>query len=74
VTFASGPGIASAIDAVKDLGPLRGALSCVLDRIDCSGWNFTYGSVPLPVSKQKPELYPKEKKMFLFDRSHPLRK
>ena len=67
-------GIASASHAVKDLRPLRGALSCVLDRIPCFGYDVIYGSVPLPVSNQKPELYVKEKNVFLFDRSHPLRK
>jgi hypothetical protein len=40
-------GIASARNAVKDLRLIRGALSRVLYRIPCSGWNSTYGSVPL---------------------------
>lgn len=66
-------GIASANEAVKDLRPLRGALSRVLDRFVCSGWNPSYGSVPLPVSRKKPELC-SQKTLFLFDRSHPLRK
>src|SRR5437016_6026637 len=69
----TGSGIASARNAVKDLRPLRGALSRVLDRIPGSGWDSTYGSVPLPVSRKKPEPL-LEKNMFLFDRSHPLRK
>jgi hypothetical protein len=54
-------GIASANEAVKDLRPLRGALSRVLDGFVCSGSNPSYGSVPLPVSKKKPELCSEEK-------------
>jgi hypothetical protein len=45
-------GVASANNAVKDLRPLRGSLSLVLDRIVCCGWNLSYGSVPLPVSRR----------------------
>ena len=66
-------GLASANQPVKDLRPLRGALSRVLDSQVCSGWNLNYGSVPLPVSNKKPEL-DLEKNVFVFDRSHPLRK
>ena len=69
----TGSGIASARNAVKDLRPLRGALSRVLDRMPCSGWDSNYGSVPLPVSKRNRKLE-WEKNVFLFDRSHPLRK
>ena len=65
--------IASANQAIKDLRPLRGALSRVLDNLLCSGWSSHYGSVPLPVSKMKPDLC-SEKTVFSFDRSHPLRK
>ena len=54
-------GIASAKQAVKDLRPLCGALSRVLDNLLCSGWNTNYGSVPLPVSKKKPELFSEKK-------------
>lgn len=69
----TGSGIASASNAVKDLRPLRGALSRVLDGIAGSGWDSNYGSVPLPVSRRNRKLE-SEKNVFLFDRSHPLRK
>jgi hypothetical protein len=66
-------GIASANNAVKDLRPLRGSLSLVLDRIVCSGCRPSYGSVPLPVSERN-RSFTRQKNTFLFDRSHPLRK
>jgi hypothetical protein len=72
MTLSRDRGIASANQAVKDLRPLRGAPSRVLDSLLCSGWSPNYGSVPLPVSKKKPEFCSK-KNMFSFDRSHPLR-
>jgi len=37
-------GLASANHRVKDLRPLRGALSRVLDPMVCSGWNPTMGA------------------------------
>ena len=48
----SNRGIASTNDGLKDLRPLRGALSRVLDPVVGSGWNSSYGSVPLPVSER----------------------
>jgi hypothetical protein len=60
-----GLGIASASNAVKDLRPLRGALSRVLDLIPCSGWDFNYGSAPLPVSERNRKLEWGEKRVLV---------